>query len=173
MIKKILPIFIFILLVSCKSNFIENKRGTENIKINKDQFNRITDYFRGNFFSYELGQKILNSPLMFAISNDGKSSLILSCRAPNSYECKPGVFYHQIIWRTEKKEKKKLYIFAIGDKIVWKNYNYDYKNNEKLEKFLLEKNILDNKDFNKNNKYYDFSLLPVDDDGNNNALIIK
>lgn len=167
--KKINNFFLIFLsgfLISCAGNYhLSSMHGKSQLVVNKVQLDRFNSYLKGEFYSYELKRKVSHNPIMFAISADGTTSLIFSC-VSRSTECNPGVSIYQLIKRYSKKSNKEMFIFALKNKIVWADSNYlvkGYKLNEQNE---LLKNVHFNlKDRNSANiKFYDFSILPIDDD---------
>ena len=101
---------------------------------------------------------------MFAISSDGTTSLLFACVSRSS-QCNPGVQTYQVLKRYSKKSNKEMYIFALGNKIVWSGNDYLIKNkkleeNERLKNISF--NLLDNQA--SRNTLYDLSIMPNDED---------
>ena len=139
--------------------------GKNNIVLNKVQLNRFNNYLKGEYYSFELERNVSHKPIMFAISDDGKTSLLLSC-ASNTSECNPNIQIYQALKRYSKKSNKKIFIFALNDKIVWSGNAFKVKGNLLVENEALLKNVsFDLKDNNSsNNLLYDLSIMPNDQD---------
>ena len=158
-------LFFSFILTSCSGNYhLNSLYGKSKLTLNKIQLERFNDYLHGEFYSNELNRKVSHNPIMFAISSDGTTSLLFAC-ASRSCQCNPGVQIYQVLKRYSKKSNKEMYIFALGDKIVWSGNDYLIKN-KKLEENARLKNIsfnlLDNQA--SRNTLYDLSIMPNDED---------
>jgi hypothetical protein len=170
LVKKIINNFFLIFLsgflIGCSGNYhLSSMYGKTQLVLNKVQLERFNSYLKGEFYSHELNRKVSHNPIMFAISADGTTSLIFSC-VSKSTECNPGIYIYQLIKKYSKKTNKEMFIFSLKNKIVWANNNYVVKGNKLNEPHELLTNVYFNlKDNNSaNNKFYDFSILPIDDD---------
>ena len=162
--KKIISIIILTILISHCSEVVGLKKlyGQNNLQLNSSQLKRFKDYVRGEYYSFELERYVSHQPIMFAISNDGSTSLIFAC-ASRHMQCNNGVEMYQFIKRYSKKSGKDLKIFAIKDKIVWGENNKIIKSKNFDAKNLMLKDIvfIDSKESNfVKNSFYDISILP-------------
>ena len=156
----------FFIVFSCSGNYhLSNFYGKTELIINKTQLDRFNSYLKGEYFSNELKRNVSHRPIMFAISADGFTSLLFSCASVTN-ECNTGVNIYQAIKRYSKKSNNEMFIFALKNKIVWSGNNYEVKGNKLMGDSGLLKNVyFDLKDSNlSDNKFYDFSILPTDDD---------
>ena len=156
----------FFIVFSCAGNYhLNNFYGKTELKINKNQLDRFNSYLKGEYFSNELKRNVSHRPIMFAISADGSTSLLFSCASVTN-ECNPGVNIYQVIKRYSKKSNKELFIFALKNKIVWSDNNYEVKGSKLIENSGFLKNVyFDLKYGNQSdNRFYDISILPTDDD---------
>ena len=170
--KKIFIItFIFFLSHCSLSQYNTKLHGKNLILINSEQLNRFSEYLNGKYYSYELKREIANqSPLMFAITQDGSSSILLSCNSLFVNECNSHMLNYILLERFKKKYDKQFFIFAIEDKIVWGQSNLKINKNKNIQKQISKiKNINFIKEKTKN-IFIDFSLLKTDEDGGSNIL---
>ena len=167
--KKINNFFLIFLsgfLISCAGNYhLSNMYGKSQLVLNKVQLDRFNSYLEGEFYSNEIERKVSHNPIMFAISADGTTSLIFACVSRSS-ECNPGVKLYQVLKRYSIKSNKEMFIFALNNKIVWSGNSY-YVKGKMLEK---ESHLLKNVSINlgdnnpSNNRLYDVSIMPNDED---------
>ena len=170
--KKVFIVIIILFLSNCSlSQYNTVLYGKNSIVINHEQLNRFTDYLNGKYFSYELKREIDNqAPLMFAITMDGSSSILLSCNSLFVNECNSHMLNYILLERFKKKYNKQFFIFAIEDKIVWDKSNLKIIKNKNIQKQISKiKNINFTKEKVKN-IFIDFSLLKVDEDGSSNIM---
>ena len=159
-------LFFSFILVSCSGNYhLNSLSGKSKLTLNKIQLERFNDYLHGEFYSNELNRKVSHNPIMFAISSDGTTSLLFACVSRSS-QCNPGVQIYQVLKRYSKKSNKEMYIFALGNKIVWSGNDILIKNKKLEENASLLTNIsfnlLDNQA--SRNTLYDLSIMPNDED---------
>lgn len=152
-------ILCFVIIASCTLNKGYRKvSDLPDFKISSGQLQRLTNYLNGNYYSYELERNEINTtPGYFAISDDGRSSIIVMCIDHiNPYSCNSNLKYMQSVKRIEKKTGKKFYILA-------EKYNIFVKNNSvtvfdpKSTKLDLYFNVLNDK----NNQYFDILLEDI------------
>lgn len=170
LVKKIINNFFLIFLsgflISCAGNYhLNSMYGKSRLVLNKVQLDRFNSYLAGEFYSNEIERKVVHNPIMFAISADGTTSLLLAC-ASNSSKCNPGVKIYQTLKRYSKKSKKELFIFALNNKIVWSGNSYYVKSKMLEKESSLLKNVYLNLGDNNtsNNRLYDTSIMPNDED---------
>ena len=167
--KKIANFFLivlFIFLASCSGNYhLSNFFGKSELALNKFQLDRLNNYFKGEYYSNELKRNVSHKPIMFAISSDGMTSLLFAC-ASITNNCNPGVNIYQALKRYSKKSNKEMFIFALKNKIVWSGNSYLVKGNKvDLSSGVIKNVYFDVKDTKlSDNKFYDYSILPLDDD---------
>ena len=170
--KKIFIVICILFFSNCSiSQYNTVLHGKNSIEINHEQLNRFSAYLNGKYYSYELKREIANqSPLMFAITKDGSTSILLSCNSLFVNECNSHMLNYMLLERFKKKYNKQFFIFAIEDKIVWDEANLKIIKNKNIEKQISKiKNINFTKEKVKN-IFVDFSLLKVDEDGSSNIL---
>jgi len=167
--KKIANFFLivlFIFLISCSGNYhLSNFFGKSELALNKFQLDRFNDYLKGEYYSNELKRKVSHKPIMFAISSDGMTSLLFAC-ASITNDCNPGVNIYQVLKRYSKKSNKEMFIFALKNKIVWSGNSFLVRD-EKLDSpsGVIKNVYFDAKDTKlSDNRFYDYSILPFDDD---------
>ena len=131
MINKIILITLFFLLACSKVSRLKDFYQKSEVNFSKSQVQRFKNYLSGNFYSFELERGIYAKPIMFAISNDGKKSIVVGCEGFDASCDFTGELF-QIIKRYEKRTKNKFIIAAIGKKIVYeKSVLKNLKNNKK------------------------------------------
>lgn len=147
MIKNLKFLFVGILLFACSDlNVLRKMYGDKDLKLETKQQIRLNNYLNQEFYSFELERRVEAFPLLFAITEDGQTSLIIACQGYQN-NCNPNVKIFQIIKRHEKKINKKFKILAIEKKIVWKNFKKQKVKNLKF--------------FNKKDSgFYDFIFDP-------------
>jgi hypothetical protein len=150
-IKNLKFFFIILFLFACSDlNVLKKMYGNSDLRLEEKQQIRFNNYLNQDFYSYELNRRIEAFPLLFAITEDGKESLIIACEGYQNI-CNPNVKIFQILKRHEKKINKNLKILAIEKKIVWKGFA---NQKIKISKF-----------FNKTDfGFYDIILDPRADD---------
>ena len=170
-------VFLFLIFVSCQNYSFQNLIGSEQLEINDYQIDKFHNYLTGNFYSDELKQKTSNNtPLIFAISKNGKSSLIISCQGIGNI-CNPDIYIYQSLKKYSKKLGNELYIFSIGRTIVWSNLKYnldkfDYRNKNSLKNKILNLPFIDFKNNSlagSMHNSYSTILLPQDNCGSDDC----
>ena len=164
-LKIILLIFFTIGLSNCSETIgLKKLYGQNVLQLNSSQLKRFEDYLKGEYYSFELQRNVSHKPIMFAISNDGSTSLIFSCASIYA-DCNEGVEIYQFLKRYSKKSGKDLKIFALKNKIVWgANTVFINTKNVDIENLSLTGVIFVNsKETNDlQNTFYDISILPLD-----------
>ena len=136
--KKISIIFVFMLfisLTSCASN--KKYFGSSNIKIDEVGVVNFIRYLEGRFYAentiIDRSSRIM-SPMYYAVSEDGKNSYGWFCNSSMG-DCRDSFLAYKTIEHCKEYSKKKCYIFAIKDEIVWNNINI------RVEELSFSKNI--------------------------------
>lgn len=138
--KIILILAILLSLLSCKSNLgLKEYYGRGEIKLSQKQEQRFLDYISGEYYSFEIKRKVLATQIIFGVSLDGNSSLLLSCNGVK-HSCNPNVGIYQNLRKVEKKVGP-VKIFAIGKKIVWNQKNIIVNNAKEWNEFKIKNNI--------------------------------
>ena len=163
-LKIILLIFFTIGLSNCSETIgLKKLYGQNVLQLNSSQLKRFEDYLKGEYYSFELQRNVSHKPIMFAISNDGSTSLIFSCASIYA-DCNAGVEIYQFLKRYSKKSGKDLKIFALKNKIVWAENSLQIKKGFDLKNSFL--NRINFTNFNEvnnvKNSFYDISILPQD-----------
>ena len=158
---KISILFIF-LLFSCnkQTSFINQNTLKSSLKLTDNQIVRLNSYIDSNYYSEQLKRKVPFSPLMFAVTEDGHDSVILSC-TERSYECTPGIRYFQTLKKYETKINKKFFIIAIENKLKWNNRTISLKNRQDIDNLISTKTIIKTKK-NNNERFFDEFITPID-----------
>ena len=164
-LKIILLVFFTIGLSHCSETIgLKKLYGQNVLQLNSSQLKRFEDYLKGEYYSFELQRNVSHKPIMFAISNDGSTSLIFSC-ASNQADCNVGVHIYQLVKRYSKKSGKDLKIFALKNKIVW-GQNRILVSSKKpgvTNLSLAGVIFVNSKETNDlKNSFYDISILPQD-----------
>lgn len=122
MIKNLKFFFIILFIFACSDlNVLRKMYGNNDLKLEEKQQIRFNNYLNQDFYSFELKRRVEAFPILFAISEDGKESLIIACEGYQN-NCNPNVKIFQILKRHEKKINKNFKILAIEKKIVWKGF---------------------------------------------------
>ena len=154
MFKKKFYLVFFLFLINCSNiNILKSYYIQDFIELDTKQQNRLSNYLKGEFYSFELKRNVSAYPMMFAISQDGKQSLILACEGYIN-ECNPNVLIYQLIKRIEKKTSTDFKILMLEKNLVNKK---DFYNLNKLKKKFNNK-----VDKNEKRKFYDFIMVPSD-----------
>ena len=148
--SKILTILFFLFLTSeafAYKNYIFNSK--EKIKISVSQKDRLLKYLQGSYYSYSEKKNVKYvAPMVFAISEDGSTSLIISCSSIMSFDCDLGVNIYQMISKIKKKTDKNLKLIFIEDRFLVNNVKL--KNKSDLNSFFTNYFVTLNTKINEN-----------------------
>lgn len=133
-----------ILIFSAQTNAFANKfkytYNNSTIKLSESSFQRLTGFFKGDFYSYFLKKQITNaSGIYFAISKDGMHSVISYCDDPSIWNCSEDFAKFQSVRRCEKISKQDCFILANNNEILMSGKVYKISN-EDIDNKLLELN---------------------------------
>jgi hypothetical protein len=166
--KKFIFTFIFLILFSSHSiSSISQYYGTTKINLDEIGVVNLARYLDGRFYGEDLSREMHNnSPMYYAISEDGKIGYGWFCRASVSNACSDDFTAFRVVEYCKEYTKQNCGIFAIGNLIVWNNASilidsFDFnKIIELLKKNNFYKENLTNK-VNQNN-YLSFVNLTID-----------
>jgi len=165
-------IFASFTLSSCVS--FNDLIGKNTLELNDFQIEKFREYLNGRFYSNEL-KKIspYNKPMLFAVSKNGKSSLIIACYYQGN-PCDLGVFGYQSLRKYSKKLGNELFIFALENRIVWngsnifiKRYFYESDDILELKNEIIQKGIAKINNNVPKSELNNFSLLRLPEDSCN------
>jgi len=175
--KKLLFALIFLFLSSVYSiSSISKYFGSGRINLDEVGVINFIRYLDGRFYIEDLNREMHNnSPMYYAISDDGKIGYGWFCRANSRDACSDNFTPFKTVEYCKEYTKKDCKIFAVGNKIVWNDLNI-LANSGEFNKIieLLKKNHLYRENLthkvNQNN-YLNFVNLSVDQCGNKKNLI--
>ena len=155
--NKVLKFFLIILFffsASC-ANFTNMKSQyiNEGVSLSVEQQQRFSNYLLGEYYSFEIKRNVIGYPIAFAISEDGKKSIIIACASYFS-ECNHTVQLYQQMEKYRKKTNLNFKILALEKKIVI--------NNPSLKSLLTSKKKFKPVDKSSNTKFYDYLIVPAD-----------
>ncbi len=145
-LKNILAAFFMLALSPPTSTFANKFQYTYNnstIKLSESSFERLTGFFKGNFYSYFLKKQITDSSgIYFAISRDGIHSVISYCDDPSIWNCSEDFAKFQSVKRCEKISKQECYILANNKEILMNGKVYKVSNPDLDNKFLQLNDVI-------------------------------
>ena len=155
--NKLLKFFLIILffffascynLTSLKSQYVN-----EGVSLSVEQQQRFSNYLLGEYYSFEIKRNVIGYPIAFAVSEDGKKSIIIACASYFS-ECNHTVQLYQQMEKYRKKNNLDFKILALEKKIVI--------NNQLLKNLLNSKKRFNPVDKSNSTKFYDYLIVPSD-----------
>jgi len=170
--KKLLFTFYFLILSSSYSiSGISQYYGSTKLNLDEIGVVNFIRYLDGRFYGEDLSREMHNnSPMYYAISEDGKVGYGWFCRASSSNACSDDFTAFRIIEYCKEYTKQNCGIFALENKIVWKEANIlVYSNDFNMIVELLKKNNFYKENLNNKvnqNNYLNFVNL-IDDQCSN------
>jgi hypothetical protein len=133
-------------------------------------------YLEGRFYIEDLGREMHNnSPMYYAVTDDGKISYGWFCRANTRDACYENFVPFKIIEYCKEYAKKNCKIFAVGNKIVWNDINVFVDSNDfnKVIELLKKNNLYEANLIYKvsQNNYLNFVNLTIDQCRNKKSSI--
>ena len=175
--KKFIFTFIFLFLFSGYSiASISKYFGSGKINLDEVGVINFIRYLEGRFYTEDLSREMHNnSPMYYAISDDGKIGYGWFCRANTRDACVDNFISFKIVEYCKEYTKKDCKIFAVGNEIVWNNANI-FVNSSQFDKIieLLKKNNFYKENLNykvTQYNYLNYVNLNIDNCSNKKNLI--
>lgn len=143
--KKLFFVFILLILFSSHSNSqISQYYGSTKISLDETGVINFLRYLEGRFYGEDLSREMHNnSPMYYAISEDGKIGYGWFCRASSGNACMDDFIAFKIVEYCKEYAKQNCGIFALENKIVWNKINITIHSKDfNLIVELLKKNNL-------------------------------